>query len=311
MTTIKILVAGIGGVGGYFGGLLAKYFQDRQDGEVYFLARGKHLAAIQELGLTVVAGQKEFIAKPKLATDKPKEIGIVDCVIVCTKSYDLEETLEQLLPCINDQTVILPLLNGVDSRARIKKRLPNNLVCDGCVYIISRLSLPGRVENLGNIQKLFFGAQGQSDTRLELLEDVFKQAGIESTLSSNIETIIWEKFIFISAMAMVTTYFDESVGPILSDKAKRRTIKQLVQENVAVAQQKGISIASEISEKVLAKLESLPPEATSSLHSDFQSESPKTEIQSLIGYVVAEGQNLNIETPVYNQLFLEIKSKVS
>ncbi|MCL6265913.1 ketopantoate reductase family protein [Flagellimonas myxillae] len=311
MGSIRILVAGIGGVGGFFGGLLAKQFEDNPKVEVSFLARGAHLKKIQEAGLTVIEGEEQFEAVPKLATDKASEIGKVDYIMVCTKSYDLEQTIAQLAPCIGSHTVILPLLNGVDCRDRIQELVPNNLVCDGCVYIIARLSRPGVVENLGNIKKLFFGMEGGSDARLYALDNLLRIAGVAVTLTPHIEKVIWEKFVFISVMATATTYFNAPVGPILADANKRNIVTALVNEVALVAEAKGIAISNNMAEQVLAKLESLPSAATSSLHSDFESKRKKNEIQSLIGYVVTEGRNQQVDTPIYVRLFSEILGKTS
>nr|WP_299382285.1 2-dehydropantoate 2-reductase [Allomuricauda sp.] len=309
MGTTRILIAGIGGVGGFFGGLLAKQFEDSPRVEVCFLARGAHLKKIQETGLTVIEGGEQFVAVPKLASDNANEIGEVDYIIVCTKSYDLEQTIEQLAPCIGPQTVILPMLNGVDCRDRIQKLLPNNLVCDGCVYIIARLSRPGVVENLGNIKKLFFGMEGGSDARLYALEKILRRAGVAVTLTPHIEKVIWEKFVFISVMATATTYFDAPVGPLLADANKRNTVIALVNEVAQVAQAKCITISNNMPEKVLAKLESLPGTATSSLHSDFQNKKAHTEVQSLVGYVVEAAQHFSVDVPTYQQLFAEIQKR--
>jgi 2-dehydropantoate 2-reductase len=152
----KILIAGIGAVGGYFGGLLAKHFYNSGNVAIHFFARGEHLKEIQKNGLKVIKGDNEFIATPALATDDASAIGIADFIIVATKSYDLETIMQQLRPCINQDTIILPLLNGVDSKERIKNILPGNIVLDGCAYIVSRLKQPGVIENTGNIQTLYF-----------------------------------------------------------------------------------------------------------------------------------------------------------
>lgn len=131
----KIIVAGIGGVGGWFGGMLAKAFYQSKEAEIVFLARGEHLKQIQQHGLKVVKGNDTFIAKPALVTDNAKEIVNSDYILLCTKSYDLEMTIKQLEPCIDHQTIIVPFLNGVDAPEKIKKLLPENEVAGGCVYI--------------------------------------------------------------------------------------------------------------------------------------------------------------------------------
>ncbi|MFM9946018.1 MAG: ketopantoate reductase family protein [Bacteroidia bacterium] len=305
----KIIIAGIGGVGGYFGGLLAKYFYDKENVEINFFARGTHLKEIQSHGLKVIKGDSEFITRPTLVTDNPSEMGIADFIIIATKSYDLEAMIHQLQPCINPDTIILPLLNGVDSRERIKNILPENIVLDGCVYIVSRLNQPGVIENKGNIQTLYFGLDNFVNERLFLLERLFKEANIEATLSKNISTILWEKFIFISPTASATSYFDTCIGELISDNEKLETLTALIEEVKQVAKAKQIVISEDITEKTLNKLKALPFEATSTMHSDFKNKKHKNELESLTGYVVSEGQKNNLETPIYIKTYAELRKK--
>jgi 2-dehydropantoate 2-reductase len=240
-----------------------------------------------------------FIAKPYLATDNPSEIGIADYLIICTKTYDLESTIKQLQPCINKDTIILPLLNGVDNREKIKSLLPHNMVLDGCVYIVSRLKAPAIIENSGNIQTLYFGLDNFVNEKLLLLESLFKQACIEATLSQTISAIIWEKFIFISPTATATSYFNNSVGELHLDTEKRKFISLLIEEVKQIANAKQIKVADDITEKVLNKLKALPFETTSSMHSDFQSNKANNELESLTAYVIQEGIKYNVATPTY------------
>ena len=309
MTKAKIIIAGIGGVGGYFGGILAKHFYDNDKVEIDFVARGAHLTEIQNKGLKVIKGNYEFIAKPTLATDNPSEIGIADFIIIGTKSYDLETTIQQLRPCINQDTIILPLLNGVDSKERIKTILPYNIVLDGCVYIVSRLKQAGVIENSGNIQTLYFGFDNFVNKKTLLLENLFKQANIEATLSQSISTIIWEKFIFISPTATATSYFDNCIGEILADNEKFKILTALIEEVKQVANIKQITVSEDITEKTLNKLKALPFETTSSMHSDFQNNKPNSELQSLTSYVVREGKKYNLETPTYDKIYAELRKK--
>lgn len=305
----KIIIAGIGGVGGYFGGLLAKHFCGREDVEINFIARGEHLKEIQKNGLKVIKGDNEFIAKPTLATDNPAFIGIANFIIIATKSYDLETIIQQLRPCINQETIILPLLNGVDSKERINIILPDNIVLDGCAYIVSRLKHSGVIENSGNIQTLYFGRDNVLNERLLLLESLFKEADIEAFLSSNISTIIWEKFIFISPTATATSYFDRSIGEILTDKEKLKTVVSLIEEVKQVAKAKEIIVSEDITEITLNKLKALPFETTSSMHADFTNNKPNNELKSLTSYVVREGQKYNLKMPTYIRTHEELEKK--
>lgn len=310
MTKTKIIIAGIGGVGGYFGGLLANHFNENEHVEINFLARGQHLKEIQNNGLKVIHGDSELIAKPHLATDNPIEMGIADFIIIATKSYDLEAVIQQLRPCINNDTIILPLLNGVDSKDRIARILPNNIILEGCVYIVSRLKKEGVIENSGNIQTLFFGLDNFVNDRLNLLEGLLKDANIEASLSENISTIIWEKFIFLSPIATATSYFDMCIGELIADNEKRSTTAALIEEVKQLAKAKQIVISDDITEKTLTKLKALPFEATSSMHSDFQARKPTNELESLTGYVINEGRKHNLETPMYEKCFADLKKKI-
>lgn len=309
MTKTKIIIAGVGGVGGYFGGLLANHFYRNKNVEINFFARGANLREIRKKGLKVRKGNSEFIAKPTLATDNPTEMGTADFIIIATKSYDLETIVQQLRPCVNQDTIILPLLNGVDSKERIKQILPDNIVLDGCVYIVSRLKEVGVIENSGNIQTLYFGLDNFVNERLILLENLFKEANIEVSLSKNISTIIWEKFIFISPTATATSYYDNCIGELIADKEKLEKTARLIEEVKQIAKIKQIYISDDITEKTLNKLKAIPFETTSSMHSDFQMNKQTNELESLTGYVIHEGRKYNLATPEYIKAYAKLKKK--
>lgn len=308
MKKTKIIIAGIGGVGGYFGGLLAKYFSESTEVEIYFLSRGEHLKQIQNNGLKVIKGDTEFIAKPKLATDNANEIGIADYIILCTKSYDLEKTIEQLKPCINSNTCILPLLNGVDSAEIIKSILPQRTVFNGSVYIVSLIKDFGVVENIGNIQKLFFGIDNTISDSLILLENIFKQAGIEASLTQNISSIVWEKFHLVGANSTATSYFKNTTGEILADKTKSELLLALLNEVNQIALAKGILFDKEMITTTMEKLRSFPFKTTSSMQRDFQKPNTRTELETITGYIVRAGKQLSIPTPSFKIAYDELST---
>jgi 2-dehydropantoate 2-reductase len=295
----KIIIAGIGGVGGYFGGLLAKQFSESNEVEIYFLARGENLKQIQKNGLKVIKGDTHFFVKPTLATDNANEIGIADYIILCTKSYDLEKTIAQLTPCIDVHTSLLPLLNGVDSVERIKAILPGTTVFTGCVYIVALLQEAGTVANVGNIQKLFFGQDKTDSNQLNLLSTFFKQANIEATLTNDISAVLWEKFHLVGANSTATSYFNNSVGEILADKTKNEFLISLLKEVNQIALAKGLSFEHDMVSLTMQKLHSFPFEATSSMQRDFQKLNAQTELETITGYIVRAGQALDIETPTF------------
>ncbi|QQS31106.1 MAG: 2-dehydropantoate 2-reductase [Sphingobacteriales bacterium] len=304
---MKILIAGIGGVGGYFGGRLAQKNHNNPNLDIYFLARGEHLKQIQQHGLKVINKTGEtFTATPKLATDDVFQTGVADFILICTKGYDLEQTILQLKPCIAEHTIILPLLNGVDAKERIQQFLPETKILQGCVYIASHKKEAGVIENDGQFQKIFFGDGTTDNPSLIWLEKTMKEAGIDATYSKNILAVTWEKFIFISPIATATSFFNTSFGPLLKDHEP--TVVQLIDEIIKVARSKGIETPEEIAEKTLNRLRLLPPENTSSMHRDFKA-NHQTELNSLTGYVVNQAKDLQVETPVYNKVYFQLLMK--
>lgn len=301
----NIVIAGIGGVGGYFGGLLAKKYVN-SDIAVSFIARGQHLDQMRKYGLKVIKGDSSFVAKPRLATADASAVGLADFILICTKNYDLTGIVEQLKPCIGADTVILPLLNGIEGVEKIREMLPNALVPAGCVYIVSAIKEPGVVENIGNQQKLFFGLDNTSDKRLTQLERLLKEADIEAALSTDISKIIWQKFIFLSSLATATSYFDQSVGQLL--KENREVLTDLITEATALAKAKGIEVDPDIKQKSMAHYQQLPYEATSSMHRDFMA-ARQTELESLTGYVVKQAVALNVAVPNFKKAYLQLLNR--
>ena len=302
----KVLIAGIGGIGGFFGGKLADYYADT-DTEIYFLSRGENLKEILRHGLKVHYENQHFVAHPRKISNDAADFGTVDLLICCTKSYHLEETLQQLRPCINIETVILPLQNGVDSFERTKALFPENEIWKGCVYIVSRLIKPGKVVDTGHLRRLFFGTSEAMSDKLIEAEKLFKSAGIDTQLSSNIEKTIWEKFSFISPLASATSYLDETIGQILENQQSTLLLRMLMEEFLSVAEAKGILLAADNIEKSLERMATLSFDTTSSMHSDLRSGN-KIEVESLVAYILNEAVAHKLDCPAYRKVYEKLKS---
>ena len=298
---IRIGILGLGGVGGYFGGLLAKAYYNSAEVEVVFIARVATKEAIAENGLKIINDDSEIVAYPKLVSNDPDEISVLDYLICATKTYDIEESLLSLQKCITSKTVILPLYNGVDAPERIKKIFPENDILQGCVYIVSMIASPGTIRRLGFYEKLFFGSETTSIDKLEELQNILQKAKIESYLVDNIEETVWEKFIFISGLASVTSYLNQNIGEILKKKKSMKVYVELLHEIEAVAKAKGLQLPDDIVNKTIIKLEKSPKEATSSMHRDLLA-NRNTEVTSLTQFVVNEGLKYGVATPLYEKI---------
>ena len=305
---LRIAILGIGGVGGYFGGKLAKHFADSKDTEIIFIARGENAKTIRLKGLQVVTSSASFQAKPHLVSNEADEIGIVDLFLVCTKAYSLEESIIKFRECLGEKTVILPLLNGVNHAETIKKIVPNVEVWNGCAFIVSRLIEAGVVKIESDIKLLQFGSFNGTKEKLEKFDHLLKSAGIDAELSSDIDKTVWEKFIFISSLATLTSYLDTNVGGVNSSVENQNLLIQLIAEVTSLAKAKKINIAGNIEEITFERIKGAPPESTSSLHSDFMKKG-KTELETVTGYVVREGQRLNLPTPTYERLYAELMKR--
>ena len=297
----RIGILGLGGVGGYFGGLLAKAYQKSDDVEIIFIARGETQKAIAENGLKIVTDDSEMIVRPNLVSNDPSEIGVLDYLICATKTYDIEESFTSLKNCIKKETLILPLYNGVDAQERIKKIIPDNEVLQGCVYIVSMIFSPGTIRRIGFYEKLFFGSKTASFSKMEELQTILQKAKVESYLVENIEETVWEKFIFISALASATSYLNQNIGEILSNSESKVTYIELLHEIEDVAQAKGLKLPHDIVAQTIQKLEKSPKEATSSMHRDLLA-GKNTEALSLTQYVVNEGKKYGVKTPLYEKI---------
>ncbi|MEI8086127.1 MAG: 2-dehydropantoate 2-reductase [Paludibacter sp.] len=304
----KIVIVGLGGVGGYYGGLLARQYAESPEVEIYFVVRGAHLKKVQEEGLTVITETGTFVVHPTLATDNVTEIGVADYVIMTTKSYDLEATIHQIKPCVGKHTVILPLLNGIDNAPRIRAILPETEVWEGCVYIVARLNAPGVVESSGNVHAFNFGSENETDERLVILEKLLKDAGIEAVLHKKIIPVIWKKFFFISSTASLTSYFNVGFYDLLTDEFRKNTLIKLLEELLLVANAEGAEMDGSIIDSITYRLEKLPRETTSSMHTDFKA-GKNTELKTLTGIVVEFGKKYGIDTPTYEMVYEELLKK--
>jgi 2-dehydropantoate 2-reductase len=307
---MKIVVIGIGGVGGYYGGLLARRFEGASKVEIYFLARGAHLQKMQQDGLMVITESERFITHPTLATDDVNEIGKVDYILLCTKSYDLEASVLQIKSLIGPNTVILPLLNGVDITTRIQKILPSTEVWSGLSYIVARLNEPGVVESSGDLHALYFGYNNQTNERLLEFEALLQSAGIEATFSENILLLIWIKFMFISTTATLTSFFDVNFNALVTDEVRKQTLIVLSKELILIARAEGVELSFDLIDKTIHRLEKIPVHATTSMHSDF-SKARDTELESLTGIVIQMAHKHGIAVPVYQRVYAELKNRLN
>ena len=307
MKQTRIGILGMGGVGGYFGGLLANAYSKSDDIEIIFIARGETQKVIAENGLKILSDDTEMVVFPDLVSNDAAIIGKLDYLICATKTYDIEDSLLAIKKSITKNTVILPLYNGVDAPERISTLFPDNEVLEGCVYVVSMIDSPGVIKKVGPYETIFFGSTTASISKMNALQSIFKNASIDSYLVDAIEETVWEKYIFISALASATSYLNQNIGELLNTPSSRKFYVSLLNEIAMIAAVKGLNLPNDIVFQTILKLEKTPQDATSSMHRDLMA-GRKIELSSLTEFVVNEGLKYEIDTPTY-QMVLEKLSK--
>ena len=302
----KIGIVGLGGVGGYFGGILAEFYAHHPHIEVILIARPSTKEIIEKKGLQLILPDQEKMIHPKVISSCKDESNF-DYLICATKSYDLEQSFQSIQKCIGPETVILSLLNGVDAPERIEKIFPMATVWKGCAYLVSRRTSPGVIVKTGKVHSLHFGAENK-DPRLIEFNRILFESGIEARLSMDIKKTIWEKFIFISSLASLTSYLNLSVGKIFESENNTGMLVELLKEVTALAKAKNISFADDIVNTTISKMKLLPYDTTSSMHSDYLSGN-QTEYLSLTEYVVNEAKKTNIKTPLYQSILQDFQAR--
>ena len=299
---MKIAIIGAGGVGGYIG---AKLIQSGADA-VTFVARGKHLEAIRQHGLSVEDEGEHFVVHPAHTVESLEGLGVYDLVILAVKSYDLEGALEMISAHINAQTVLLPLLNGVDHDMEIMARFPKSDVLNGCIYIFSNIKIAGHIRKYGGVFHLFYGSRSRPKTAYSRIEALFEAAGLSHRLTDKITLETWRKYLLISAFATMSSYYSVPLGVIARDHYDE--LGALLLEITAVAHAKGIMLTEKNRESVLDRITRVPFDSKTSMQLDFEAGKP-TELEALSGYIVREGRAHGIETPVMQRMYRHLAER--
>jgi 2-dehydropantoate 2-reductase len=293
ISVMRVAVVGSGGLGGYFGALLA-----RGGAEVSFIARGEHLAAIRGSGLRVEAGPETLHLGHVRATDDPAEIGPVDLVMVCVKLWDTEAAVQMIRPLVGPDTALVSFQNGVMKDSYLRAVYDESQSFGGVAYVAATVREPGVISRTGGLQRLIVGEfDGRRSARVEALSAAALGGGIDAEVSDDIRTAIWEKFVFLVGLSATTTTMRVSIGPIRENPQSRALLLDLMREVVAVGRAYGARLPEDYAEQRLAFADGVSAEMTSSMHHDLE-RGQRLEVRWLSGHVVELGQAVGVETPL-------------
>jgi 2-dehydropantoate 2-reductase len=289
---MRVAIFGAGGVGGYFGGLLA-----RAGHEVIFIARGAHQQAMKEHGLTVKSPYGDFKLDVIDTTDSIAEVCAVDYLILTVKHYHLMDILPDLKKAALAETTVVPLLNGIDAHEHLIEALGPKNVVGGFCSLVSMIQSPGVILHQSKLRKVVVGElDGRKSARVEALIKAWADIGVDAMQSENILADMWTKFIFIASLGGVSSLARATVGEIRSIPETWQLLIHSMQEIHALAVKQKISVAPDAVQAAMSLIQSLEPSLTSSMQRDVQAGKP-FELEAFSGTIVRLGHQLDVPTP--------------
>jgi 2-dehydropantoate 2-reductase len=299
---MRIAVVGAGGVGGGFGAALAKAGAD-----VTFIARGAHLAAMKSQGLKIQGGRGETHLVPTRATDDPAGVGAVDIVLFCVKLWDVESAGARIKPLIGPDTAVIPLQNGIDAAERLVPILGANAVMGGVAQISASIVGPGVIQQVGTFMRMIFGEfDGKPRKRGEDFLALCLKAGFDATLSEQILTELWMKFILLAANASIMALARQPIGRLRDDPDLRPIFIAAYQEAIDVGRARGVALPADALERILEFTGHAPPAMKPSMALDLE-RGNRLELPWLGGKVAELGRELSVPTPTHNIMYAMLK----
>lgn len=299
---MRIAIIGAGGIGAIYGAALAT-----AGAEVSLLARGAHLAAMQQNGLRIEGDRGETVVRSARATDDIAGIGPVDYVLSCVKLWDVESAGQQVKAIVGPETAVIPLQNGVDAAERLVAILGRGAVMGGTAFVTGSIVAPGVVRQTGTYQRMTFGElDGRMSGRGERLRDLCEAAGFEGVLSPDIMVPIWEKFILLVPLSGLNALTRVPLGTYRADPDLWALLEAVLHETVAVGLAEGVRLPADAAERGLTAIRSMPPYHMTSMGNDLL-RGNRLELPWFAGKVVALGRRHGIPTPANAFIYAALK----
>jgi 2-dehydropantoate 2-reductase len=299
---MRIVVMGTGGVGGYFGARLAQAGSD-----VAFVARGAHLAAMRERGLTVKSALGDAHLPQPAVTDDPATLASADVVLFAVKLWDTESAAERVRPLLAGGGVVVPFQNGVESIERIEAVVGPGRAMGGAAYIAATIAEPGVIAHTGTMARLRFGPVLPAQQRVaEGLLAACTAAGIDAELVADIRQALWMKFVFLAALSGCTTLARQPVGVVRADPDLRAVFEAAMREAWSTGRAKGVALPDDFVAQQMRFLDGLPAEMRSSMQNDLAAGN-RLEVPWLSGAVVRMARECGIDAPVSATILAALK----
>ncbi|WP_102272539.1 ketopantoate reductase family protein [Cytobacillus massiliigabonensis] len=297
---MRILVVGAGAIGGYFGGRLIEKGED-----VTFLVREKRKQQLDQDGLIIESIHGDLKLKPKtiLSGDSADPF---DVILVSTKAYQLKDAMEGFRAYVNENTMILPLLNGYAHLDRLISEFGEERVLGGLCFIESTLDHSGKILQTSPAHDLVFGERTRKKTnRILSLQASFSDTKAAITLSENIEQDMWHKYLFITTFSGVTSLLRSPIGPIREQEYGLKTVQNLLNETAAIMREIDAPIDNHIEETQMNRILGLSYGMKSSLQRDMEKQQP-TEADHFFGYLLQHAKEKGIDSPLLSAIYANL-----
>ncbi|NGQ95192.1 2-dehydropantoate 2-reductase [Brevibacillus sp. SYP-B805] len=298
---MKVLVLGAGAVGGYFGGRLAERGVD-----VTFLVRERRRQQLAERGLVVHSVNGDFRIQPQVIV-AGEGVQPYDVILLSTKAYHLADAISPIANYVGEQTVIIPLLNGISHIGLLQETFGAERVLGGLCFIETTLNEAGDVVQTSQVHDLVYGEwAGGRTPRVEALEKLFAGAAAGFRLSENIQQEMWHKYLFITTLSGMTTLMNAAVGPIREAACGPELTRQLADEVAQVMRAAGAPIADDIVDKQMQLFAKQGYGMKSSMLRDMEKGLP-VEGEHLQGYLLKLADAHGVDTPLLRIVYTNLK----
>ena len=303
----RIAVIGAGGVGGYIAGMLGQACS-----HLTMVLRGPRMESVRNDGVTLHSDHNgEMTIRPERVVPID-EIGEQDYIFICVKNYSLDEVCRSLRPHISDDTVIIPVMNGVDPGERVRSILGKGIVVESLIYIIAFADRDYSVTQQGDFAMVKIGINDATDIEKQAVsgvDEILTGAGIDHAVADDIEVEIWRKYILNCGYNVATAYYDNTIGQLREDKDKAAEFETLLDEARQVAQAKGVGITQAHIDDIVHKFHHVwAYDASSSLQRDV-SAGKTSEVETFSGYIVREAHRLGVDAPVSVRMYEGLRRK--
>jgi len=300
---MKILVLGAGAMGGYYGARLIEAGQD-----VSFLVRERRARQLQQEGLVIDSALGNFAGPVKTLVSGTAIAAEFDLILLACKSYDLDGAIETLKPLTGQNTVILPILNGLSTYDSLDATFGRDRILGGVSYIATTLEKNGHIQHQGSNDSLSVGARASSSENIaRAFHAAIARTPGQRQFSDNIDQALWNKWAMIAAGAAVTCLMRGNIGQILATAEGESLVRQAIAETTSVAAASGYPLSQAALDQMHKLL--LSPASTweASMARDIAAGMARLEADAIIGDMLTRAQRLGIDLPLMRAAYCHLQ----